>query len=160
MSSFKDKLGGAGDILSVFTGGLSTDSFEIPGYEVPDMTVDNFNIEGYNYTGQAFDASSIIGANNIYSMGAVYDGSAVSVPVKYNPTVTDAQVEQISSSYEDNSQEVINAINDLKEEVSKQAEVISKIKIVLDTGTLVGEIADPINKALGNKAKLSTGRGI
>ena len=160
ISSFKDKLGGAGDILSVFTGGLSTDSFEIPGYEVPDMTVDNFNIEGYNYTGQAFDASSIIGANNIYSMGAVYDGSAVSVPVKYNPTVTDAQVEQISSSYEDNSQEVINAINDLKEEVSKQAEVISKIKIVLDTGTLVGEIADPINKALGNKAKLSTGRGI
>ena len=48
----------------------------------------------------------------------------------------------------------------MKEEISKQAEIISKYQMILDTGVLVGELTAPIDKALGNRSRLATGRGI
>jgi hypothetical protein len=44
--------------------------------------------------------------------------------------------------------------------MTHQSEIIGRFQMVLDTGVLVGELRDPMDKALGKSAKLATGRGI
>lgn len=160
LSSLSGALGGS-DVLGLLTGNLSATSIEMPDIEMPEMDVSNFNIDGYTYNGQAFDPNSI-GLTSVYDMdiGANYNGAGLNIPATYTPTVTDAQIDQISSSYEDNSQEVINTLNDIKKQLAEQAEIMSKYQMVLDTGVLVGELATPIDRAIGNKARLANGRGI
>ena len=48
-----------------------------------------------------------------------------------------------------NQQDVVNAISDLRSDVQILADVISKSKMVLDTGELVGGLCGPMDVALG-----------
>lgn len=110
----------------------------------------------------AFNAAEF-GLDNVYTVGALADYSAIgaaTIPANIAPTIKDAQLEQISDVNTQNTEEIVNALNEVKDELGKQAEIISKFSIILDTGTLVGELRDPMDKALGNKSRLATGRGI
>jgi hypothetical protein len=55
--------------------------------------------------------------------------------------------------------DVVDAINTLRDDVSSLASVISNMKIVMDTGTLVGSLTNPLDKSLGRQ-QIYRGRGI
>ena len=165
LSTFSSSLGGGnalGMITSLLTGNYDVSSmFDTSAIEMPDMNVDNFQIDGYTYSGQAFDPSTM-GLSSVYDMdiGANYNGAGLNIPATYTPTVTDAQIDQISSSYEDNSKDIVNKLDEIEKRLTEQAEIMSKYQMVLDTGVLVGELATPIDRAIGNRARLANGRGI
>ena len=58
-----------------------------------------------------------------------------------------------------NNDNVVNAINDLRKDVNLLMGGMSKLQVILDTGTLVGQIASPINEHLGQQI-IYDGRGI
>jgi hypothetical protein len=49
---------------------------------------------------------------------------------------------------------VVSTINALRSEVSNLGDKVGKLQVVMDTGVLVGQIATPIDEALGRKAYL------
>jgi hypothetical protein len=54
---------------------------------------------------------------------------------------------------------VVSAISSLQGDVVELADAIRKMQIVMDTGTLVGSILEPVDSALGQKV-IYKGRGI
>lgn len=54
---------------------------------------------------------------------------------------------------------VIEELRSLRSEMAEMTERLERMQVVLDTGTLVGELSDPIDNALGQKQALR-GRGI
>lgn len=165
LSTFASSVGGSGT-LGMITGLLSgsydvSSMIDTSSIQMPEMDVANFNIDGYTYNGQAFDPNSI-GLSSVYDMdlAASYNGAGLNIPATYTPTVTDAQIDQISSSYEDNSKDIVNKLDEIEKRLTEQAEIMSKYQMVLDTGVLVGELATPIDRAIGNRARLANGRGI
>lgn len=58
-----------------------------------------------------------------------------------------------------NNDDVVAAISTLRSDVASLADVISNLKVVMDTGTLVGTLTAPLNTALGRQA-VYEGRGI
>jgi hypothetical protein len=67
-----------------------------------------------------------------------------------NLTLSPTQLADINSNYDDGSQKIVDAVNDLGEQVAAQAKAISEIKLVLDTGVVIGELSGPMDKYLGN----------
>ncbi len=55
--------------------------------------------------------------------------------------------------------DVVQELRTLRGEMAEMAATIGRLKLVLDTGTLVGELADPMDSALGRKQAYK-GRGI
>ena len=51
-----------------------------------------------------------------------------------------------------NNTEIIGELNKLRGDISSLGEIINGMKVVLDTGALVGSIATPINYALGKRS--------
>lgn len=58
-----------------------------------------------------------------------------------------------------NNNDVVDAISTLRSDVTSLAGIISNLKVVMDTGTLVGTLTAPLNTALGRQA-VYEGRGI
>ena len=58
----------------------------------------------------------------------------------------------------DNS-DVVNAIEQLRADLSNLNVRLGNIQVVMDTGTLVGELVDPMDEALGQKMNFN-GRGV
>lgn len=109
----------------------------------------------------AFDPSAM-GLDSVYQMdiGGSFSGSGISVPTNFQPTVSDTQLSQISDASYDSSKDIVDAIHELKDKLDEQAEIIASYRMILDTGVLVGELTVPLDKALGNRTKLASGRGI
>jgi len=162
LNQFKNAFGGAKDVGSLLMNGGDLSAL-VDMNDFTNLDAGSLIIGGIDYSSLGQFDPEQIGLSSVYDMDVIagYQGyGALDVATSFQPTIKDSQLEQISGAYEDNSQEIIGAINSLKEEVAKQAEIISRYQMVLDTGVLVGEIRDPMNKALGQSAKLSTGRGI
>lgn len=109
----------------------------------------------------AFDPSAM-GLDSVYQMdiGGSFSGSGINVPTNFQPTVSDTQLSQISDASYDSSKDIVDAIHELKDKLDEQAEIIASYRMILDTGVLVGELTVPLDKALGNRTKLASGRGI
>ncbi|MCD8119764.1 MAG: hypothetical protein LUE29_09865, partial [Lachnospiraceae bacterium] len=58
-----------------------------------------------------------------------------------------------------NNDDVVEAIEDLRGDLASLSSVVGNLRVVMDTGALVGQIATPMNYALGKQATY-TGRGI
>lgn len=58
-----------------------------------------------------------------------------------------------------NNSDVVSAISSLNNRMDQMAQAISSLQIVMDTGTLVGSIAEPMDNALGQRMVFA-GRGI
>lgn len=156
----------ASNVLGGFSGmtdiPVGFDTSSIPG--MSDLSVDNFTVDGMvDYSNMmAFDPGSA-GLSSVYSMDIMPNYNAMGgmdIPTNFQPTIKDSQLEQITDAEMTGTQDIVDAINSMKEEISKQAEIISKYQMILDTGVLVGELTAPIDKALGNRSRLATGRGI
>lgn len=51
-----------------------------------------------------------------------------------------------------NNDGVIKEINNLRKDISQLSDTVGRMKIVMDTGELVGAIATPIDRALGRQS--------
>lgn len=60
--------------------------------------------------------------------------------------------EQMNSELRVDNRDLLRSINSLSGEVGDLKEVVRNLRVYMDTGALVGEIRDPIDKALGVKA--------
>ena len=62
------------------------------------------------------------------------------------------------SSLDQTNSDVVNEIRALREDLSYMEEAISEMQVVMDTGALVGQMAGPMDNALGQRA-IRSGRG-
>ena len=58
-----------------------------------------------------------------------------------------------------NNNDVVSAILDLKDNISQMNSVLQNMNIVLDTGTLVGELSEPMDRSFGRMAVMNE-RGV
>lgn len=58
-----------------------------------------------------------------------------------------------------NNDDVVSAIDDLRDDMGAMADAISQLQIVMDTGVVVGALTEPMNNSLGQQA-IRQGRGI
>lgn len=162
LNTFKDSVSGIGDVGSMLDGSQWLDQDTLT-QGLGDLKANSLVVGGIDYSSFGTFDPEQVGLSSVYDMDVIagYQGyGALDVATSFQPTIKDSQLEQISGAYEDNSQEIIGAINDLKAEMAHQSEIIGRFQMVLDTGVLVGELRDPMDKALGKSAKLATGRGI
>lgn len=102
-------------------------------------------LDGYAFQDQ------LDGMDHIYDLDMRLGGSSSKLfEDGGNLTLSPTQLADINSNYDDGSQKIVDAVNDLGEQVAAQAKAISEIKLVLDTGVVVGELSGPIDKYLGN----------
>ncbi len=57
-----------------------------------------------------------------------------------------------------NNDDVVQELRSLRSEMADMTARLERMRVVLDTGTLVGEMADPMDAALGRK-QVYRGRG-
>lgn len=62
------------------------------------------------------------------------------------------RVNTAQKSSPESNQNVVNAINELKEQFSDLSEAVRNMQLVLDSGTVVGELSDKIDRRLGANA--------
>lgn len=65
----------------------------------------------------------------------------------------DASTQQIINAINGiNNDDVVREISSLRDDISNLQSAITSMQVVLNTGTLVGQLVEPIDKALGSKA--------
>ena len=107
-----------------------------------------------------FDASNVYaGLDDINTQfaGQSYD-LAASANFNYDKTLFDKFEANQNGLNIDNS-DVVSAINSLNGRMDNMTQAITNMQIVMDTGTLVGSIAEPMDNALGQRMVFA-GRGI
>ena len=75
----------------------------------------------------------------------------------YGPVVEDAAGENRMTVKVDND-DIIEELRTLRSEMAEMTERMERMRVVLDTGTLVGEMAGPMDNALGQRVT-RRGRG-
>ena len=58
-----------------------------------------------------------------------------------------------------NNDDVVSAIDELRDDMGAMTEAISQLQVVMDTGAVVGALTEPMNNSLGQQA-IRQGRGI
>lgn len=71
--------------------------------------------------------------------------------------MTNAEIGRLCEQFK--KEHVVKAVNELKQEMSSMKEAMSKYKIYLDKKTLVGEMVDDMDTALGRKAEIARRAG-
>lgn len=94
-------------------------------------------------------------ASRSFSLGNI----SGSVSVNETSSLLSGAVSEIQKNSAYNSKQIVQSISELRSDVSQLYAAISKMKIVMDSGELVGAIVDPIDSALGQKVVLK-GRGV
>ena len=67
--------------------------------------------------------------------------------------------DELTITVETTNTDVVKAVNELKQEMSSMKDTMSKYKIYLDKKTLVGEMVDDMDTALGRKAEIARRAG-
>ena len=71
--------------------------------------------------------------------------------------INPAQIDQLEDAIRSiNNDDVINEMETLRNDISNLKDAMTNLQVVLNTGTLVGEIVEPIDKALGNKTLINS----
>ncbi len=86
-------------------------------------------------------------------------GSAIGVRNQNEYSEAEDLIERINKASEMSNESVISAIESLKGEFADLINKVEQLKIVMDTGALVGAIAPGMDGALGRRAKLNK-RGV
>ena len=82
---------------------------------------------------------------------------SINLASRTNINSQDSMLEKLNQSSVNN--DVVKAISELRGDMSQLANSVTKLKIVMDTGALVGTLAGPLDSALGKMA-IYDGRGI
>lgn len=96
------------------------------------------------------------GANEIGRL--LYAQRSINLAIGAGNSINSA-LENGQREFVQNNDDVVAAISTLRSDVASLADVISNLKVVMDTGTLVGTLTAPLNTALGRQA-VYEGRGI
>lgn len=121
----------------------------------------SLDISGMNFdmSGTEFDMNSM-GMTNIPTAEDLMTDDSLNYAADLDIGATDSQINQLSGSVEGSNEDVVNAINNLSAKMDEYATAIARIQMVLDSGTLVGEIVAPMDKALGELNNRKAARGI
>lgn len=102
------------------------------------------------------------------SIRPVFDGSSIRAGASSINSMLQSQTISVSgfsgrlaadiSSLDQTNSDVVNEIRALREDLSYMEEAISEMQVVMDTGALVGQMAGPMDNALGQRA-IRSGRG-
>ena len=102
------------------------------------------------------------------SIRPVFDGSSIRAGASSINSMLQSQTISVSgfsgrlaadiSSLDQTNSDVVNEIRALREDLSYMEEAISEMQVVMDTGALVGQMAGPMDDALGQRA-IRSGRG-
>lgn len=102
------------------------------------------------------------------SIRPVFDGSSIRAGASSINSMLQSQTISVSgfsgrlaadiSSLDQTNSDVVNEIRALREDLSYMEEAISEMQVVMDTGALVGQMAGPMDTALGQRA-IRSGRG-
>ena len=84
--------------------------------------------------------------------GLLTSSQAVKLAGSANLQMTDNTTELQDYGVRVNNTDVVRAINSLSDDIEDLQEAMRNLRVYMDTGALVGEIRDPIDKALGVKA--------
>ena len=150
--------------MEAFGNGIDTDSLSM------DMSLDPSITPVLDYSG----VEDAIGNMSDYSqMISTTATSNVTADVSEGANSVNEKITSFMKMYEDGVQVINNGLTaadarldminkssvDIGNLINQGIEVISKLQMVLDTGTLVGELTPQINRALGNEYALSE-RGV
>lgn len=147
-----------GGIADQFTNGSFYASYDLSeGLDKYAVNVDP-NVDPYAFQSMMDDM------DYVYDMDTTWGGSAQDwfSDAQLSDMMlnfSNRQLSDITSSYDDGSNKIVDAIKDLSEQVEAQAVAISEMKIVLDTGVLAGELSGKIDEKLGTAARLKARTG-
>lgn len=131
--------------------------------EVEQQMADLQNSAAFDYQPTitpVFDGSEVyagIGDINSQFASQSYD-LAATANFDYDKSLFD-KFEANQNGLNVNNSDVVSAISSLNNRMDQMAQAISNLQIVMDTGTLVGSIAEPMDNALGQRMVFA-GRGI
>ena len=92
-------------------------------------------------------------SNSVRSIDTMLTSSeAIKLAGSANVQMTDNTTELQDYGVRVNNSDVVRAISSLSEDIEDLKEAMRHLRVYMDTGALVGEIRDPIDKALGVKA--------
>lgn len=98
--------------------------------------------------------------DSIGLMNGMFDNQSYSVGLAGNAGVDmNARLSNYQDGLPVNNNDVVNAIGSLGQQVTDLSRIVGNLQVVMDTGALVGSIANPIDQALGAKT-IKIGRGM
>lgn len=156
-AKLKDALGieldfGLSDITSKFTSGFDLSSMtEGLGFNVSNMGA-NFGDISQVMTADSFNLNTDqlnLGAEDVNMSTDLNDSSVYTRNLSSN----------INANTNDGTTKITDSIASLGNKISDLVEPMKQLKVYLDTGVLVGEIAEPMDEALGSRAA-SRSRGV
>lgn len=96
------------------------------------------------------------GVSDIDSM--ISSDRAIDLASKANLSVRDLAF-QNQNGIAVNNKDIVDGLNQLRNDISVMTQAMSRLRVVMDTGALVGQILNPLDVALGQKV-IYDGRGI
>lgn len=96
----------------------------------------------------------------VSAMNSMLDTTdTVNMALRASRDVNSAFSVKANSPLNVNNTDIVNTLKGLREDVNNLNSRVGSLQVIMDTGTLVGAIADPLNSTLGKKA-VYRGRGI
>ncbi|MCD8158983.1 MAG: hypothetical protein LUD77_08835 [Clostridiales bacterium] len=130
--------------------------------KIGELAEDNFDLEPV--ISPVLDLDNVV--NGVYAIEDLLSpvqsmnlGSAISLSNQNEYSGAEEFMEKMSISAKKSNESVVSAIESLQKDFGNLSNKIERLKIYMDTGTLVGAIAPDMDKALGRRAKMS-GRGV
>ena len=163
-SWLKEKLGG---ITQMFGGSDIMSSFGGAGLNLGDAIGSNMALgiqDNLDFSNYGTDMSSSIngGLSNVYDMDSLMSQGGFN-NFDYGGTITtqvnDDQISQLSDATQSSNADVVDQIKHLEDKLAEYTQAIKNIQMYLDTGALVGEMAIPLDKKLGELNYRKTNRG-
>ena len=160
----KEKLGG---ITQMFGGSDIMNSFGGAGLNLGDAIGSNMAVgiqDNLDFSNYGTDMSSSIngGLSNVYDMDSLMSQGGFN-NFDYGGTITtqvnDDQISQLSDATQSSNADVVDQIKHLEDKLAEYTQAIKNIQMYLDTGALVGEMAIPLDKKLGELNYRKTNRG-
>lgn len=160
----REKIGG---ITSMFGGNNVVDSFGDAGFNLGDAIGSHVNLgieDSLDFSNYGTDMSSSIngGLSNVYDMDSLMAQGGYN-NFDYGGTITtqvnDDQLNQLSDATKSSNADVVDQIKHLEDRLAEYTQAIKNIQMYLDTGVLVGEMAVPLDKKLGELNYRKTNRG-
>ena len=123
-----------------------------------------------------FDGSSVnVGTSSMYGNTGLTDigtmdnymntdslniGSVDSLGGNLDAYTSTQNAQYASSAVDSASTDIVEQLKKMNENLLAWREASSKTEIYMDTGALVGEVVEPLDKELGKRANLKANRGV
>ena len=157
---FTDNLGGLTDITGDMSNMIDTSSM------MPDMSSMTTQFDGSSLN---VGTSSMYGNTGLTDIGTMDNymntdslniGSVDSLGGNLDAYTSTQNAQYASSAVDSASTDIVEQLKKMNENLLAWREASSKTEIYMDTGALVGEVVEPLDKELGKRANLKANRGV